>query len=403
MPKSSLSDDSGVSPALHAALLAARDASGWLRFDRFMHLALYQPHVGYYTRDSRKLGAMPQSGSDFVTAPELTPLFGHTVAAQIAELLQASGTHTVLELGAGSGALAQQVIEGVDALAPGLLRQYVIVDVSPALMQRQQERLQHLGDRVQWANALPEAFEGVVLGNEVLDAVPVRLVVRGDDAAAPAWLERGVVWDDAAGAWQWRDQPLDSAALAAQDARSTELLDEIAPLLEPGYTTEIHPQAQALVATLAERLQRGALLWLDYGFEQRSYYHPQRAGGTLMAHQAHRADADMLTAIGDKDLTAHVNFTGIALAAQDAGLDVLGYTGQGRFLLNCGLPQRLADLPQSTPQERVASVKTTAYAHKLWAEHEMGELFKVILLGRGLDNRRHWLGFAHGDRTGALG
>ncbi|MEJ7138383.1 class I SAM-dependent methyltransferase [Amphibiibacter pelophylacis] len=387
----------GPDPDLHAALLAARDASGWLRFDAFMQQALYHPQAGYYTRSSPKLGERPESGSDFVTAPELTPLFGHTLAAQVTELLQASGTQTVLELGAGSGALAEALL---DVLPPHVA--YRILDVSPSLRGRQAQRLARFGERVQWLEALPESFEGVILGNELLDAVPVRVVVRSVDDE-PAWRERGAVWDDTANAWQWQDRPLDRALLAAQDARCAGLLDEIAPQLPPGYTSEIHPQGQALVGTLAARLKRGAMLWLDYGFEERTYYHPQRATGTLMCHRAHRADDQPLAEPGEKDITAHVNFTGVALAAQDAGLDVLGYTSQGRFLINCGLPQRLAELPQATAQERVASARTTANAHKLWAEHEMGELFKVLLLGRGLDATRHWLGFAQGDRTGALG
>jgi SAM-dependent MidA family methyltransferase len=346
---------------------AIAESGGWLPFDRFMALALYAPGLGYYARDSRQFGAMPSSGSDFVTAPELSPLFGRTLARQVAQVLDASGTDEVFEFGAGSGALAEQLLGALGERVRG----YTIVDVSGALRARQAARLAPFGDRVQWLDAWPETLHGVVVGNEVLDAMPVQLLhFDGTD-----WQERGVSVQD--GAFAWAHRP-------------TALRPPVAGPFVPGTVTEIHPQAEAFVRSLAERLQRGAAFFIDYGFPEAEYHHPQRTGGTLMCHRAHQADGNPLVDVGDKDITAHVNFTGIALAAQDAGLDVLGYTSQARFLLNCGLADLLQD----------ADLRERAAAQKLITEHEMGELFKVLALGRGLTLDP--IGFAAGDRMHTL-
>jgi SAM-dependent MidA family methyltransferase len=365
-----------VSAALATSLrgqigAAIAEAGGWLPFDRFMALALYAPGLGYYARGSRQFGLMPSSGSDFVTAPELSPLFGMALAAQVAQALEASGSDTVWEFGAGSGALAAQLL---DALGDRV-RSYAIVDLSGSLRGRQRERLAAYGARVRWLDALPEAMHGVVVGNEVLDAMPVQLLHWG----GARWLERGVVATPDGYAWQ--DRP----TLLAPPL-------DVAPAQHyvPGTVTEIHPQAEAFIATLAGRLTRGAAFFIDYGFPESEYYHPQRIGGTLMCHRAHRADTDPLAGVGEKDMTAHVNFTGIALAGQDAGLDVLGYTSQGRFLLNCGLAEHL----------QAAGLPARARAMKLIEEHEMGELFKVIGFARGCAFDA--IGFAVGDRSHAL-
>jgi SAM-dependent MidA family methyltransferase len=342
------------------------DAGGWLPFDRFMALALYAPGLGYYANSSRKFGRMPQSGSDFVTAPELSPLFGQALAAQVAQALDATGTHEVWEFGAGSGALAAQLL---GALGDRVAR-YTIVDLSGSLRARQQEALAAQGGRVRWVSELPDAMQGVVVGNEVLDAMPVKLLAR----VSGVWHERGVAWHDGL---VWADQPTTLRPPTEVDGPHD-------------YLTEIHPQAEAFVRTLADRLTQGAALFIDYGFPEAEYYHPQRHMGTLMCHQAHRADGNPLADLGLKDITAHVNFTGIALAAQDAGWPTLGYTTQARFLLNCGLVRLL----------ETASVAQRADALKLVNEHEMGELFKVLLLSRSDD----WepLGFATGDRSHTL-
>lgn len=347
---------------------AIADAGGWLPFDRFMAIALYEPGLGYYARDSRQFGALPASGSDFVTAPELTPLFGQTLAVQVAQALDAADADTVFEFGAGSGALAEQLL---DALGQRV-RRYAIVDLSGALRARQRQRLARFDARVQWLEAWPEAMHGVVVGNEVLDAMPVQLL-RFDGTC---WQQRGVV---AAGSgFAWED-------------RATTLAPPHAGPFVPGTVTEIHAQAEAFVRSLAERLQRGAAFFVDYGFPEAEYYHPQRHGGTLMCHRGHLADSDPLADVGAKDITAHVNFSAVALAAQDAGMDVIGYATQAHFLLNCGIAERMA----------AADTRARAAAHKLIAEHEMGELFKVLALARGIALSDP-LGFVRGDRSHTL-
>lgn len=367
-----------------AALIgkAIQRGGGWLPFDRFMALALYAPGLGYYAHGSRKFGAMPASGSDFVTAPELTPLFGRALARQVADALSATGTDEVWEFGAGSGVLAAQLLQALGER----VRRYTIVDVSGSLRQRQREALAGFGDRVQWADALPDQVQGVVVGNEVLDAMPVKLLVRRDGV----WFERGVGLRQAQPERQEqpvRPEPVEG--LAWMD-RPTDLGPPAAIEGSHDYLTEIHPQAEAFIRTLADRLTQGAAFFLDYGFAEAEYYHPQRHMGTVMCHRGHLADTDPLADLGLKDITAHVNFTGIAVAAQEAGLGVLGYTTQARFLLNCGLLELAGE----------ASIAQRAAVQKLVQEHEMGELFKVLGLFKG----SFWdaLGFSQGDRTGRL-
>ncbi|HEX7438889.1 MAG TPA: SAM-dependent methyltransferase [Caldimonas sp.] len=342
---------------------------GWLPFDRFMAMALYAPGLGYYAHASRKFGLMPESGSDFITAPELSPLFGRALARQVGQALDATGTDEIWEFGAGSGELAAQLLGELGAV----VRRYTIVDVSGALRARQRERLEAQGARVAWADALPASMRGVVVGNEVLDAMPVQLL-HFDGAR---WHERGVVQRGQEFAFD--DRPTDLRPPSMEEAA-----------FAPGTTIERHAQAEAFVATLGERLSRGAAFFIDYGFSEAEYYHPQRIGGTLMCHRAHRADTDPLADVGMKDITAHVDFTGIALAAQDAGFEVIGYTSQARFLMNCGILGMLCG----------ADLRTIADAQKLLTEHEMGELFKVLALARGCVFEP--LGFTSGDRRHTL-
>lgn len=390
------SDPRPATPLLHQRLRSAiAAAGGWLAFDRFMAIALYEPGLGYYARGDAQIGRWPAggqgvsragAGSDFVTAPELSPLFGRALAVQLAQALDATGTDEVWEFGAGTGALAEQLL---DALGERV-RRYVIVDLSGALAARQRARLARFGPRVQWVSALPARLDGVVVGNEVLDAMPVTLLHWDGQA----WFERGVTLPDPAG--DDAGGPAGRGTGAAADSgfawadRATALRPPVDGPFVPGTVTEIHPQAQAFVRTLAATIGRGAAFFVDYGFPEAEYYHPQRRGGTLMCHRAHRADADPLADVGDKDITAHVDFTAIALAAQDAGMDVLGYTSQARFLINCGLPGLLAeaDLPARTA------------ARRLIDEHEMGELFKVVALAKGVVFDA--VGFAQGDRSHRL-
>ena len=356
---------------------------GWIGFDSFMEQALYAPGMGYYSRGATVFGVMPQglrdaagdmkgAGSDFVTAPEMTPLFGQALARQVAQALQVTGTDEIWEFGAGTGALALQILDALDALGVPL-RRYTIVDLSQPLKERQQQTLKAHATRVHWVSSLPARMRGVVVGNEVLDAMPVKILAR----VGGVWHERGVVWDAAADGFAWQD-------------RATELRPPDEVRGEHDYVTEIHPQGEAFVRTLADRLEAGAIFLLDYGFPEHEYYHEQRHMGTVMCHHAHRADGNPLVLVGQKDITAHVNFTGIAVAAQDAGLEVLGYTSQAHFLMNCGLVDAM----------QAASLADRVAAQKLILEHEMGEFFKVI----GLTKGAHWdaMGFSRGDRTHRL-
>ena len=367
----SAAPDTPLAPRVAQAIA---EAGGWLPFDRFMALVLYTPGLGYYARDARQFGTMPASGSDFVTAPELSPLFGRCVARQVAQALQACGSDEVWEFGAGSGALAAQLIDELDALGQQL-RRYHIVDLSGTLRARQRERLADHADRVVWLDAWPEVFHGVIVGNEVLDAMPVQLL----HFDGTRWFERGVAQAD--GRLAFADRP-------------TALRPPLDPGWPPGTTLEIHPQAEAFVRTLAGRMRRAAAFLIDYGFPEAEYYHPQRSAGTLMCHRAHRVDADPLADVGEKDITAHVDFTGVAVAAQDGGAEVLGYTSQARFLLTCGLATLL----------EAADLRERVRAQPLVTEHEMGELFKVIGFARGCDPALATgaIGFLHGDRSHTL-
>ncbi len=366
-----------VSAGADSALLALirrqiAAAGGWLPFDRFMASALYAPGLGYYARGATIFGASPAGGSDFTTAPEMSALFGAALAPSLRQALDATNTDELWEFGAGSGALASQLL---DALGERV-RRYTIVDLSGALRARQRERLARYGERVQWIDALPDAFEGVVIGNEVLDAMPVQLLhFDGDE-----WFERGIALDD--------------SALAFADRR-TDLRPPVSAAFLRGTTTEIHAQAEAFVRTLADRLLRGAAFFIDYGFPDAEFYLPERRDGTLMCHHAHRAGGDPLAGIGSKDITAHVNFSAVALAAQDAGFHVLGYTSQAHFLINSGM------LPLLQAAQQRSDWPTVAATQKLLAEHEMGELFKVLALSKGVAPFEA-IGFAQGDRSHRL-
>ena len=364
----------GLKALIDARILAAPDR--WLGFEDFMALALYAPGLGYYAGGDRQFGLTQRDGSDFVTAPEMSPLFARALAVQLAQALEATGTTELWEFGAGTGALAAGLLE---ALGERLTR-YTIVDLSGTLRARQQATVaarapDHLG-KLRWVNELPEAFEGVVVGNEVLDAMPV-VLLHFDGGR---WFERGVTLaGGTAGApYAWADRP-------------TDLRPPLDAPFVPGTVTELPRQGSAFIRTLAQRLTRGAAFFLDYGFPEHEFYLPQRHGGTLMCHRAHVADPDPLVAVGRKDITAHVDFSAVALAGQDAGLTVLGYASQGRFLLNCGLGALMAtaDLPQR------------AMAQRLVTEHEMGELFKVIGFVAGAPEFDA-VGFTAGDRCHQL-
>jgi len=351
----------------HSARVVARvrdeieRAGGFIPFVRYMEIALYAPSLGYYVAGARKFGA----AGDFVTGPELSPLYGAAIARQITAIFAASDAREVVELGAGSGALAASLLHALDA-PPSCYR---ILEVSPQLRDMQRAtiaaRAPAMLDRVEWIERLPPAVDGVVIMNELLDAIPPRLVERrGGD-----WLERGVVLRDGTLAWDAR--PLDDARVAA-------LARERFPT-EGDYASEVNPAAEALVTTIGRRIASGALLAIDYGFPRHEYYHPQRAAGTLIGHYRHRVHADPFLWPGLSDLTSHVDFTAMAEAGERAGLHVGGFATQASFLLGCGILDRLRDVgaPDSVDYMRAASA-----VQKLLSPAEMGELFKVLLLGR---------------------
>jgi len=353
---------------------------GWIPFSRFMELALYAPGLGYYTAGARKFG----EAGDFVTAPELSALFGRTVAKQLRELMQASTPH-ILELGAGSGKLALDILGELEKLG-ALPESYAILEVSADLRERQQallrEKLPHLAARVRWLDTLPERISGAVIGNEVLDALPVHLLHWSQGRI----FERGVARKNDAFAWQ--DRLTENPAL----------LDIAKQINAPDdYLSEVSLAARGLIASLCDRMDQGALLFIDYGFGAGEYYHPQRRRGTLMCHYRHHSHDDPFYLPGLQDITAHVDFTAVAEAAIDHGAHFLGYTSQAHFLLN----NALADLLREVSPENVREYLPLAgQVQKLTSPAEMGELFKVIALGKQIDVPLR--GFSRGDLSRLL-
>ena len=352
---------------------------GWLSFERYMALALYAPGLGYYMAGARKLGR----DGDFVTAPEISRLYGRTLARQLQQLA-ALGFTDVLEIGAGSGALAADLLVELERLGC-LPQRYLILELSPDLRDRSRDtiaqRAPRLVERVAWLNGLPREFSGVVIGNEVLDAMPAHVFQRDGNRI----LELGVSFKD--GKLDWSPRPSGSAP--------AELDPSCFP--EDGYRSEVQIVARAFVRSLGDALARGVALFVDYGFPRHEYYHPQRAGGTLMCHYRHRAHDDPFVLPGLQDITTHLDFSAIAQAGREAGLDVLGYTNQAQFLVNCGITDLLAE----TPAENAAAyAPLAAQAQKLLSPAEMGELFKVLALGKGVT--QPLLGFASGDRRHTL-
>ena len=361
-------------------------AGGWLPFSRWMNDALYAPGLGYYAAGNTKFAEPAQDDpkqlkGDFVTAPQLTPLFGLTLANQIAEVLRQSDSLDILEFGAGSGALANDVMTAMQIL--GIPVRYQILEVSADLKARQQQRLAAWADRISWLEKTPEKFSGCIVANEVLDAMPVELFAWSEQGQL---MQRGVIWDGQR--FDYQDRP---ASAALSDTLRLRM-----PAL-PDYRSEINLQAESWVTSLGQWLNRGAAILIDYGFPQHEYYHPQRHRGTLMCHIQHLAHDNALMAPGLQDITAHVDFTAIADAALAAGLDVYGYTSQARFLLNAGLAEIM--MSQGDPSARNHANMRVAI-QKLTSEAEMGELFKVIAIGREIDGGL--IGFARGDRRDSL-
>jgi len=367
-------------------------AGGWVPFSQWMGSVLYAPGLGYYSAGSIKLAGSSgddsqqnprQLSGDFVTAPQLTPLFGFTLANQVAQILHQSESLNILEFGAGSGALADDILTALSE--QGINARYSILEVSGDLKLRQQQRLAKWNDRVNWLDGIPTEFTGCVVANEVLDAMPAELFAWSADGQL---MQRGVIWNGQH--FQFEDRPA-PATLADQ-------IKHRMPTL-PDYRSEFNPQAESWVQGIGTWLTRGAALLVDYGFPQHEYYHPQRHRGTLMCHIQHLAHDDAFMAPGLQDITTHVDFTAMADAALAGGLDVLGYTSQARFLLNAGLLDHFGQQARDAASPRDRANLQTAI-QKLTSEAEMGELFKVLAVGRNIDGGL--IGFSSGDRRHRL-
>jgi SAM-dependent MidA family methyltransferase len=358
---------------------AIAQSGGWISFARYMELALYAPGLGYYMAGARKLGA----DGDFITAPEMSDLYGHALAQQVREVLSRSAD-AVLEIGAGSGALAASLLAELERL-DALPVRYLILELSPELRRRSRDtlaaRMPHLLERIAWLNQLPPSFSGCILGNEVLDAMPASLFCRRGGVLC----ERGVAISG--DHFTWQERPVDETL-----ARTVGRL-----FPDEDYCSELHLHAQSFIRTLGGVLQRGIALFIDYGFPRHEYYHPQRTGGTLRCHYRHRAHDDAFHLPGLQDITTHIDFTAMAEAAIAGGLDILGYANQAQFLINCGITEMIG---RTNPDAAGRYLPLAAQVQKLTSPAEMGELFKVMALGRNVEEPL--LGFRSGDRRHTL-
>ncbi len=345
---------------------------GQVSFRDFMQLALYAPGLGYYLAGSRKLGA----GGDFVTAPEISPLFSQCLARAIAPALHSLAEANILEVGAGSGVMAAQILRQLADLGQ-LPAHYYILELSGDLRERQAETIRQQVpeclSRLVWLDALPEGLSAVVLGNEVLDAMPVHLVSKQNGI----WHELYVAWQGDRFVWQGGE---------TSDARLSERMlgieEKFGESFAEGYTTEVNLLAEDWLAGLSGSLQQGLVLLIDYGFPRHEYYHPQRGSGTLMCHYRHHAHGDPFYYPGLQDITAHVDFTAMAEAAYRSGFSIEGYTNQGNFLIGSGLTELFQQQPVEELQPQMVMANQIK---KLTLPHEMGELFKVLGLSKQLD------------------
>ena len=352
---------------MHALVRAEVDAGGGaIPFSRYMEMALHAPGLGYYRAGWRTFGV----DGDFVTAPELSPLFASAMARQVEQVLSSIGARDVIEVGAGSGAMAAQML--ID-LAPRGEVHYRILEPSGALAARQRETISARAPAavasVSWLDTLPRSgFRGVVLANEVLDALPVERF----EVTAAGVLAHRVGFEH--GRPVWRPRPAEPWLAEAVES----LQYEIGYRLPPGYVSEVGPVRCAWTASIAQRMECGLVLLTDYGFPRRELYHPDRSDGTLRCHFRHRRHDDPLVLCGLQDITAHVDFTAIARAS---GLDVAGFTTQSEFLLGCGLLDLIAGLDPESPE----FVESTGDIKRLTLPGEMGEAIKVMALTRGVE------------------
>ena len=364
-------------------------AGGWISFEQFMNLALYTPGMGYYSSGATKLG----SAGDFVTASEISSLFGRTLAQQVIQIYRQISQTDILEFGAGSGKLALDLLfelEKSDAL-PG---KYFILEISAELRQRQQmllaDKAPHLVHLVEWLEQLPAQFNGIILANEVLDAMPVHMVAWHNNEL----FERGVIWQNDQFAWQ--DRPIQNIELHHAASQLTSLINPHNDVAFT-YVSEINLAATHFMRSLANIMQQGVILLIDYGFGRDEYYHPQRSQGTLMCHYRHHAHDDPFFLPGLQDITSHVDFSAISAAAENTELVLLGYTTQAYFLINCGITEILAQTPVEDTNNYLPQANQL---QKLVSPAEMGELFKVIVFGKNFSEPL--IGFKNGDMSRLL-
>ncbi|MEJ2761098.1 MAG: SAM-dependent methyltransferase [Gammaproteobacteria bacterium] len=365
-PEAALAHSRLLTDAIRAEIEAA---DGHIPFTRFMELALYAPGLGYYSAGSEKIGA----AGDFVTAPEISPLFSRCLARQCEQVIRRLGQGVILEPGAGTGTMAVDMLLELER-RKALPEAYWILEPSAELRRRQEQtlnaRIPRLMDRIEWLESLPaRPFDGIILANEVLDAFPFdRICIEGGEVR-----ELHVAWED--GRFAWRSLPAEQV-----------LRDYVGAILDVGclpdsYTTEVNRSVQPFIASLAEVLNRGLVLLVDYGYPRTEYYHPQRIDGTMLCHYRHRVHADPFVYVGLQDITASVDFTTVAEAAVTAGLEVCGFTTQAHFLLGCGLD----DMQEGGGGDQKALLEYARQVKLLTLPAEMGERFKSMALGRGFD------------------
>lgn len=372
----------------HLKQLASQFPEGFLPFDVFMNAALYTPNLGYYTA-TRPVGS-PASGADFITAPEISRLFGYTVAQAILPCFVDDLPVHILECGAGTGQLAKDILAAFSDLNI-TVKQYDIVELSSSLRLQQQALLINYSC-VRWLDELPQTFSGVVLTNELLDALPVQAFVL----QAGVLYERGVSWNHNQQIWQWVKR-LSQASITEQDEIINRL--PIETRSQAYYEFEYGKQAYAWVNSVAACIERGVMILIDYGFAEGELYHPQRSGGTLMTHRLHQASTDVLSYVGDADITAHVNFTQVAQAALNQGMNITGFVNQARFLINAGIASVFMKETQSIQHNQIALAHLSQGLQLLMSEAEMGELFKVLALTKQCISPK---GFEQGDRSHRL-
>ena len=345
--------------------------NGPVDFARYMEIVLYEPGLGYYSCGCDKLGKT----GDFITAPELSGLFTECLARQVMEILDFMGTASLIEAGPGSGVMACNLLTYLEHLGC-LPKHYYLLEVSADLRKRQQhlfeQKIPHLMHMISWLDEFPrESLDAVVLGNEVLDAMPVNRIIREHNN----WNELFVSSDNGRLTWL-------SASLSHAAGRFVEEVMDSDDSLPDGYVTEINPRISPWITALGNMINRGMLIFIDYGYPRREYFHSQRSGGTLLCHYQHHVHADPFVYPGLQDITASVDFTTLAESACMAGMQVSGYTTQAHFLLSCGLEESIQSVDHLPDQERFEIARQ---ARILTMPGEMGERFKVMALAKNLE------------------